>query len=252
MARKFETTDIVSPAAAYLRADSFTHVNTAFNELTNAIVRGLLSSYTTNDVIILNGCVVSGTVVAPGPAAITAGQVFYNGRVYEVDAVASLVLSGAQVPVFTIVESLQGGQTTFTDRNDYDFQVIEKVAMTAGLSGSGIKNVSDAKFLKKFKRLEIGVWDMDTDACKDVAHGLSATEFLKANVLGIGIKDDDLLKVNALGNVKTTSCGGGDGWEYIDGTNIRLSRLTAGNFDSALFNSTAFNRGYVDIVYGDI
>lgn len=139
MARKFDPTDIQTPVKARLRGDSFTHLNNAFDELTNAIVKGLLSSYTTNDVIILNGCVVSGTVVAPGPAAITAGQVFYNGRIYEVDAVATLNLTGAQVPVFTIVESLQGGQTTFSDANDYDFQVIEKVAMTAGLSGSGIK-----------------------------------------------------------------------------------------------------------------
>lgn len=252
MARKFETTDIVSPAAAYLRADSFTHVNTAFDELTNAIVRGLLSSYTTNDVIILNGCVVSGTVVAPGPAAITAGQVFYNGRVYEVDAVASLVLSGAQVPVFTIVESLQGGQTTFTDGNDYDFQVIEKIAMTAGLSGSGIGDCDDAKFLKKPKRLAIGGWDMDTDAFKDVTHGLSAVEFKKANIVGISIIDDALANVNTLGVVKTVSAGSGDGFEYINNTTIRLSRFTTGVFDSALFNDSSINRGYIDLVYGDI
>lgn len=258
MARKFETTDIVSPAAAYLRADSFTHVNSSFDELSNAMVRSLLSAYTTNDVIVLWGCVLTGTLVAPGPAAITAGQVYYNGRIYDVDAVASLVLSGAQIPVWTIAESLQGGQTTFTDGNDYDFQVIEKFAMTAGLSGSGVSgtsstNVANSKLLKKHKRLAIGAWDMDTDDCKDVAHGLSAVEYLKANVLGISILDDGpSVKVNTLGNVKTVSCGGGDGWEYIDGTNIRISRLTGGNFDSASFNSTSFSRGYIDLVYGDI
>lgn len=257
MARKFETASIVSPAAAYLRADSFTHINSAFDELTNAIVKGLLSSYTTDDVIILNGCVVSGTVVAPGPAAITAGQVFYNGRIYEVDAVASLALTGAQVPVFTIVSTQQGGQTTFTDGNPYNFQTIEKFAMTAGLSGSGASgtsstNVANAKFLKKTKRISIGTWDMDTDAFVDVNHGLASHEWLKASIIGISIIADGLGTVNTLGITKTVSAGSGDGFEYINVTTVRLSRWTAGAFDSTNFNDTSINRGYIDILYGDI
>lgn len=229
MARKFDPTDIQTPVKARLRGDSFTHLNNAFDELTNAIVKGLLSSYTTNDVIILNGCVVSGTVVAPGPAAITAGQVFYNGRIYEVDAVATLNLTGAQVPVFTIVESLQGGQTTFSDANDYDFQVIEKVAMTAGLSGSGIKNVSDAKFLKKSKRLQMGSWDMDTAGTIDVSHGLSLVQYRKMTVVGITILVDDLNSSYPLplapvtGGVET-----GDGVVYFDTSVIRITRLATG------------------------
>jgi len=256
MARKFETADIVTPVKARLRGDSFTHINGAFDELSNAVIKKMLNAYTTNDVIVLNGCVMTGTLVAPGPAAITAGQVFYNGRIYEVDAVASLVLAGAQIPVFTIVETQQGGQTTFSDANDYDFQTIEKFAMTAGLSGSGASgttstNVANAKFLKKTKRLSIGAWDMDANADKSVAHGLSAVEWIKAVVVSGSIIKDDLARFDVL-PINNATSGAATGIRYVDSTNIELTRNTGGQFDHVDYNDVSISRGYVDIMYGDI
>ena len=256
MARKFDPTSIVTPVKARLRGDSFTHINSSFDELSNAVVKAFIPTYTTNDVVILNGCVMTGTLVAPGPAAITAGQVFYNGRVYEVDAVASLVLAGAQIPVFTVVSTQQGGQTTFSDANDYNFQTIEKFAMTAGLSGSGVSlttssNVANAKFLKKTKRIAIGSWDMDANADKAVAHGLSAVEWLKIVVVGISIVKDNLLRLDTL-PINNATSGASSGIVNITSTDINLTRTTGGQFDDPDWNDTSISRGYVDIQYGDI
>lgn len=253
MARKFETSDIVTPNKARLRADSFTHINSSFDEMSNALVKAGLASYTTNDVIILDGCVVSGTVVSPGPAAVTAGQIFYNGRIYEVDANASITLAGAQVPVWVIVESQQGGQTTFTDGNDYDFQTIEKFVLQAGLSGSGLANYDGAtvKRLTKTKIVNIGDWNMDTTGNVTVAHGLSAADWKKIKNVSATIRNDAdsaYYPIDAVNNIAAPN-GGIDGY---DSTNITLRRTVTGDFDNAAFDSTGYNRGFVTIVYGDI
>ena len=249
MARKFSTTGIVSPVKARLRADSFTHINSAQDEISKAALLALIPSYTTNDVIVIWGAVVSGTIVAPGPCAVTAGQVYYNGRFYDVDAATGITLAGAQIPVWNIVESLQGGQSVFTDGNNYDFQVIEKFALQAGLSGSGLKNNADVKRLKKTKRVSTGFWDMTAAPFIDVAHGLSATEFLTAVVSGVSIRRDDFGEVYSLGTTYSTTT---NGVGRLSSTLIRLVRETGGVFDGVNFNDATIIRGYIDITYGDI
>lgn len=256
MARKFETTDIVTPNKARLRADSFIHINSSFDEMSNALVKAGLASYTTNDVIILDGCVVSGTVVSPGPAAVTAGQIFYNGRTYEVDANVSISLSGAQVPVWVIVESQQGGQTTFTDGNDYDFQTIEKFVLQAGLSGSGIANYDGAtvKRITKRKIVNIGDWNMYSTGgtgTKSVAHGLSSTDWKKIKSISVLIRNDADNAYTPLNSVNSIGLPNGGITDY-GATNINLLRALTLDFDSASYDSTSYNRGWVTIEYGDI
>ena len=139
MARKFDTTNIVTPTKAPFSKRSLTHINTAYDELGEGIVNGMLGSYTTGDVVILHGCNVSATI--PGTSSVTAGAIYYNGRVYEVDADASIITTGLQTLVWQIAEStITGDPATFDDGNTYDFHIIEKMELVNGLSGSGLAN----------------------------------------------------------------------------------------------------------------
>jgi hypothetical protein len=107
--------------------------------LTSSIAKGLIGSYTTNDVIILHGCTITGS--DPGARTLTAGAIYYNGIIYQVDA-ASFTTTGSNIPLWTIVSTLSD-QATFTDgyTNDPGSKVrrTQKFVLVAGpAGGSGV------------------------------------------------------------------------------------------------------------------
>jgi hypothetical protein len=148
MARKFKTNSIIDPVKAPLTKRSLEHINSAYDELGEDLVKSLIGTYTTNDVVILRGCdvaVTSGSIPGTGTATLSEGALFYNGRVYKVDANGSLATTSPDTLVWEIVESVvTGDPATFSDGNTYDFHVIEKFRLVAGSPGSGIANYDGA------------------------------------------------------------------------------------------------------------
>lgn len=148
--KKIETTNITGSQDAPFVKDTFDHYNESIADTTSNIVKGGVKSYTANDIIILWGCVVSATI--PGTSSITAGAVYYNGEIYEVDANASLVTSGLQTLVWGIVTTYRGSDPlTWSDGIDRNLHQVNKMALSAGLSGSGLANY-DASTVKYFNR----------------------------------------------------------------------------------------------------
>jgi hypothetical protein len=148
--KNIETTNITGSQDAPFVKDTFDHYNESIADTTSNIVKGLLKSYTTNDIIILHGCVVSATI--PGTSSITAGAVYYNGEIYEVDANASLITSGLQTLVWGIITTYRGSDPlTWSDGIDRNLHRINKMALSAGLSGSGLSNY-DASTVKRYNR----------------------------------------------------------------------------------------------------
>jgi len=100
------------------------------------------------------------------------------------------------------------------------------------------------------KTIEIGDWDMNTTASATVAHGLSATAWKNVRSMEVVIRNDDDdtyyndstdTSANADAGVEVTS---------IDATNITLNRAgTPSTFDSAYFEDTSYNRGWVTVWY---
>ena len=92
----------------------------------------------------------------------------------------------------------------------------------------------------KLKIVDIGDWDMDTDGSVSVAHGLDFDDirFVKATI----IRDDSALCADLAGPH------GNLNW---DATNIIAYRTASGDFDSADYDATSFNRGYLLIAYID-
>ena len=102
--------------------------------------------------------------------------------------------------------------------------------------------------------LEIGDWDMNTDFEVDVAHGLSATEWLTIRSVDVIIQNDSdavprfMRPLTGLHNPSLANERGGVSW--ITDTNIRLHRaIGVTPFDDASHDLTPFNRGWITLEY---
>jgi hypothetical protein len=108
--------------------------NSMITESSLASIGGYLPNYwLTGKLVILSGCVLSGT--DPGVRSITAGWVFYNGEAYKVDA-GNFTTTGVEVGVWSIVET--NTPLTFSDNTVKSVHQEKKFRITNGTTGSGL------------------------------------------------------------------------------------------------------------------
>lgn len=115
--------------------------------------------------------------------------------------------------------------------------------------GTGVKRVPLTD--KVQAELQIGDWDMDATGTVAVAHGLSATEWKTIRRVSVIIRNDADTKYH------DTSYPEGNSQNQIgitsfDPTNFNLERLQAasgGDFDSTDYDSTSYNRGWINFEY---
>lgn len=121
------------------KGSSLAFLQASYQEVFNAILTGL-TNYTTNQVIILSGCVITYTP-AGATASITAGAIFYNGEVYLVAAQSLSGMTSSQIPLFFIqvTQDPTADPTTFTNGAPFSVHDIRTVAIVAGpAGGSGV------------------------------------------------------------------------------------------------------------------
>lgn len=95
-------------------------------------------------------------------------------------------------------------------------------------------------FVRLKFELQIGVWNMDTNAAAAVNHGLAGTRWQKIKSISvIIIRDDGALRSDILRS------GAGD--ISFSSTQILLSRAAASVFDDPTYSSAVINRGYITI-----
>jgi hypothetical protein len=95
-----------------------------------------------------------------------------------------------------------------------------------------------------YVELEIGDWDMDTNATTTVAHSLSSTEWKTVrNYQAIVRRDDDTQYYGLYTQI------GAQGVSSWGATQFNLERDNAGEFDNANFSSTGYNRGWIGYWY---
>lgn len=145
--KKLNTTPITDAAQFPLKKGTLEFLQLAHREVSSAILIGLIgNSYNPNTVYVVYGCVNSGTF--PN-YSITQGAVFYQGEIFLVDAI-SFTATGSDVAIFNILTTQytdNADPVTFTDSTVKNVHDIRKVSITAGSSGSGIANYSQAFFL---------------------------------------------------------------------------------------------------------
>ncbi len=253
MARTFVLTDIVDPVKAPFSKRSLEHINEAYNELSKQVIESTFTTaYTSNDVIILSGCEVVANI--PGTSSVTAGQIYYNGKIYNVDANAS-ISTPANTLVWSIATTyISGDPATFSDGNNYDFHKIEKFQLTNAVSGSGIANYNGATVKYKIRKIKynIGAWNMDVNNSVQITTSLNNTIFaskvINTEVVIISDAGDVTNVVDSSGIVNSwTTYTSGGGFLII-----QFNRLTGGLFDNSSFDDAVINRGYGYLLFGDI
>lgn len=139
--KRLLSSSITSTAKQPIVQGTIEFLQDSYKEIFNALVNGMII-YTTNDLIILYGCVVSGL----GPYDVTAGAIYYNGEVYLVDAVSGLTPGGGQTIVWKIVQTFDNtiDPLTFSDLSQHSVHEISKIALQVGVSGSGIADYNGA------------------------------------------------------------------------------------------------------------
>ena len=147
--RKIDESLIPSGDSAYFKQGTWTHLQKAYIECLDSIVKSLIGSgYDTAKYYVLHGCVGTGT--DPGARTISAGAIFHDGEIYLVPA-ASFTTTGADVAVGTI--------TTAYNYSDYsvdpqttpngvsiELHAIRTIVFASGVSGSGSVNFSALVF----------------------------------------------------------------------------------------------------------
>lgn len=187
-----------------------------------------LSSITYTGGIVLQGVSVDGFGHLTGLSTINLdlrfGQSHYSG-----DGLTGAPYNGSGSVSWHVDYAGSGG----------DYGIADTVARSDhSHAGSGLSSVV----------VEIGPWDMNGTASINVAHGLGLVYFSVVSI-SVGIRSDTLagfhLPLNYPDSVNNLPSGK---W-YANGTNIVLTRDSAGYFNNTSFNDTGFSRGWITIWY---
>lgn len=130
--KKIDTSFAIDPVRQPFMARSVAHLQEAYQEVIDAIVKSL--AYDPTKPMILYGCVNSTT--APN-YTLSAGAIYWGGEIYLVDAV-TFTSPGSEVAVASIATTYQAGDPTlFSDSNAHDVHEIRKIVFASGAIASG-------------------------------------------------------------------------------------------------------------------
>lgn len=109
---------------------------------------------------------------------------------------------------------------------------------------------SETSYTKK--TIQIGDWNMYLTGSytKNVAHGLSATEWKTVRSVNVIIREDtDVAYFDLMGYLSASSTTSPAGLQYIDSSDFSLYHNIGSYFDSTDFDSTSYNRGNITFEY---
>ena len=111
------------------------------------------------------------------------------------------------------------------------------------VSPFGLEYITDGL---RTKIIDIGDWNMDTDASTTVSHGLA--DFKNIREMQAIVRDDFDLNRYDLGGMSSVFNIDG-GITSANSTQVTLRRRASGQFDNTSFDSSSYNRGWLVIRY---
>jgi len=157
-----DTSPITSAVGFPPKSGTWNFLQLAYQECVESIIRNLIGSgYSTSA-----GYILWGMLPSP-PSSLTAGAIFYNGKIY--------LYPGGLVPVnlfpdVTLVNISQSQYTTnadpvlFTDSNNYNVHNIFSISLSSGTSGTGgICNFSALIRLESYAMLRGAITTLQFD-----------------------------------------------------------------------------------------
>lgn len=97
------------------------------------------------------------------------------------------------------------------------------------------------------KIVNIGDWNMDSDDVVSVTHGLDLTKIRDIRAFIRNDANDRYMPLDRVQQADLSTASGGI--TFAGATTVQLGRLTGGEFDSASYDQTSYNRGYVIFEY---
>jgi hypothetical protein len=261
------TTNIVAGVRGLVGSkQTLAHLQEALQEITASILKNFTEN--TTNYFRMHGLVDSDG--SPTAWNISAGSVYFNGEVFQVDAFVGT--HGSNVPVLVLETTYRTGDPVkYSDNNEFNTHEIRKLKLQMGATGSGLVDysalqelgqgwVTDTRLASKFlksgdgiqllsKVLSIGDWNMNAGASTVVPHGLGAN-YKKIRSVSVVIRDDSDTGYYPLDSINLVSNGLTNGTAAdLDSTNITLYRFDGGLFEDTDFDSTGYNRGFVTVIY---
>ncbi len=240
---KLDTSQATTTKGQPLLAGSFNW----FQLSTIEMIKGMVESMITEELQALSTTVgIAVSYCEDTAGIISSGFMYYQGELYALDGDDTTGYSN--IPVVR-ANNNNGGldPITFSDGSTGNVHNIRRLGIYDGVTGSGLFDYSAVKFLNNYrlqtKVIEIGDWDMDTTASVSVAHGLTSTDIRSVDVW---IREDTGAVMVPL---NYNQSGTPSGYFIYGSTNVDLTRVAAGLFDTASYNATSFNRGFITIQY---
>ncbi len=143
--RKIKESEITSTSEMYFKKGTWTHLQAAYTECFEAIMRREFKNYSGTTPYVIYGCVNSGNTTN---YVISAGAIFYGGEIYLVDS-ATFSVGGGQTAVATITTTdftTDADPVTFSDGSPKYVHNIRKIVIAAGTSGGGTFDYSAVSF----------------------------------------------------------------------------------------------------------
>jgi len=249
----------VTPSIGIIpQKDTVEHITSSYLEGVASLAKSMIPiSWQTGKLVILHGCVDSGT---PPTRTLSAGAVFYNGEVYQVPA-ASFTTTGLQIGIWTLQDVNTGTESKLTDGSDVHVLVDNKFVFAAGLAGSGDFDEGSVDIFNIpvlytqnpdgiiTRTVEIGNWDMSITDNISVNLSSFVTNTLKIVSINCVVFKDDGKAINFESVDSTTFDSQGCIGFINDSTKVTaLFRKTGGVFDSGEYSAIG-NRGYLTVKY---
>ena len=142
--RYLDTSAVTTTIGMPQKSGTLVHIQNAYKEaIAQAIIALIGSGYSTSTMYLLSGLVNSGSSSVWN---ISAGSVFYNGEVFMVNASTGTITGSNVITLVTSQSFYSAGVTAdpvqFTDGISRNIHQINQMAITQGLSGSGVANYS--------------------------------------------------------------------------------------------------------------
>lgn len=196
----------------------------------------------------------SGNVVVGGNLTVSASGVFKSAIHAHAGISASGTIKATTVSATTVnagtggittinATTLNGTLGTAAQPNVTSVGTLSSLAVSGAVTAAGGIATHTGALLKT-QIISIGDWNMDATASVQVAHGLTGANIRSVFVSIIPDSGTGLATAPLFTVISGTEAGIYD-W---DDTNVTLTRITGGYYDSPNYDSTSFNRGFITII----
>ena len=207
MGKNLIETNTTSTAGQPIGAETLDFIQGAWNDPITALLKAVVGSYTTNDVIIIEGCkVTTGSPTSAGACTITSGVIYLNGVWYAVDSFSGTI-TGSNVIVGTITTSDAVGPVQFTDGNSYSIHEIKRIVLTQALTGT-----ADFDF-STFKNLSNGRSFLSATASSQT---ISSTSYIDLTSITVTTPNDNKNRLYMVFFKSRTDQSGSSGTAYLE------------------------------------